>query len=565
MKKAIDYDHKAFKTIYNKIVEKELLVPIFQRGFVWKTDDIVSFLNSILNDEPFGFIIQWKPSETLKLPTKNTIIETINAKGKTSLHPYYIIDGQQRLTSLFWIFNWRQFQNEPELKLYKNLLNRIYYDFKNQEFVKLKSAKNKLEKAEQSRYLELALAIPGFELKRETEDQLWINLSSQQKDEIAQINDRLKNISLGIILLENYNLEETIDVFNKINTKGQKLTTFDIINSKWYEKDFLLEDYFEEIYQTTTKFGFSPKSLNSALLADSLYFILNEKPIISSNEKLEFDLSQLGSPEQIKQTLQRFQEVVIKTCKILHNFGYDERTLPSFNIIKWFTYLINKRSLLKLKELTNKENELLKQYIATIALNNYYSRATSQKLLRNIEFVNQFLKLGAKLDLKILFAKDHDIKETSCTSELVLTTKYHENSMLSRFFDYVMLQQNAIIDIKTGNEIKNHHNSQLHLHHIFPLKAKKEDKTYNEVYDEINSYANLMVLSENTNRAIKNFAPSQYYSRLKQENNQLDHHLATYFIDATDLQNDHFENFIEKRAQKIADYINKTYLQKSEF
>ena len=444
-------------------------------------------------------------------------------------------------------------------------MNRIYYDFKNQEFVRLKSAKNKLEKAEQSRYLELALAIPGFELKRETEDQLWINLSSQQKDEIAQINDRLKNISLGIILLENYNLEETIDVFNKINTKGQKLTTFDIINSKWYEKDFLLEDYFEEICQVTAKFGFSPKSLNSALLADSLYFILNQEPIISSNEKLEFDLSQLGPPEQIKQTLRRFQEVVIKTCKILHNFGYDERTLPSFNIIKWFTYLISKRSSLKLKELSNKENELLKQYIATIALNNYYSRATSQKLLRNIEFVNQFLELGAKLDLKILFAKDHDIKETSCTSELVLATKYHENSMLSRFFDYVMLQQNAIIDIKTGNEIKNHHNSQLHLHHIFPLKAKKEDKTYNEVYDEINSYANLMVLSENTNRAIKNFAPSQYYSRLKQENNQLDHHLATYFIDVIDLQNDHFENFIEKRAQKIADYINKTYLQKSEF
>ena len=207
MKKAIDYDHKAFKTIYNKIVEKELLVPIFQRGFVWKTDDIVSFLNSILNDEPFGFIIQWKPSETLKLPTKNTIIETINAKGETSLHPYYIIDGQQRLTSLFWIFNWRQFQNEPELKLYKNLLKRIYYDFKNQEFVRLKSAKNKLEKAEPSRYLELALAIPGFEINRETEDQLWINLSSQQKDEIVQINDPLKNISLGIILLENYNLE----------------------------------------------------------------------------------------------------------------------------------------------------------------------------------------------------------------------------------------------------------------------------------------------------------------------------------------------------------------------
>ena len=99
----------------------------------------------------------------------------------------------------------------------------------------------------------------------------------------------------------------------------------------------------------------------------------------------------------------------------------------------------------------------------------------------------------------------------------------------------------------------------------FPLKAKKEDKTYNEVYDEINSYANLMVLRENTNRAIKNFAPSQYYLRLKEENNQLDHHLATYFIDVTDLQNDHFENFIEKRAQKIANYINKTYLQKSEF
>ena len=78
--------------------EWRLYLPSFQREFVWNYDDIKTFFESILNGYPTGTIILWevpKPEvDIFSLP----LIDYKNVSEGEEF--YYVIDGQQRLTSL---------------------------------------------------------------------------------------------------------------------------------------------------------------------------------------------------------------------------------------------------------------------------------------------------------------------------------------------------------------------------------------------------------------------------------------------------------------------------------
>jgi len=75
-----------------------LISTLFPREFVWNYDDIKMFFESILNGYPTGTIILWevpKPEvDIFSLP----LIDYKNVSEGEEF--YYVIDGQQRLTSL---------------------------------------------------------------------------------------------------------------------------------------------------------------------------------------------------------------------------------------------------------------------------------------------------------------------------------------------------------------------------------------------------------------------------------------------------------------------------------
>ena len=79
-----------------------LLLPSFQRSFVWDEVDVKKFLESTLLGYPTGTILLWKPSNPQIDPFALDMID--RAEPSTLKmddgEVYYVIDGQQRLTSL---------------------------------------------------------------------------------------------------------------------------------------------------------------------------------------------------------------------------------------------------------------------------------------------------------------------------------------------------------------------------------------------------------------------------------------------------------------------------------
>ncbi len=88
-----------FSSLFAEIENGTIKIPQFQRDFVWSKAKSAKLLDSIVKGFPIGTFILWKTDERLR---------SIRNLGGVSLPETqkgdavkYVLDGQQRLTSLF--------------------------------------------------------------------------------------------------------------------------------------------------------------------------------------------------------------------------------------------------------------------------------------------------------------------------------------------------------------------------------------------------------------------------------------------------------------------------------
>lgn len=98
----------------------KLVIPDFQRDFVWTRKQIEELLNSVINRYFVGTIL------VLESPTSNLrfaprVIRGVQADPKSQTTINYVLDGQQRITSLFYAFY------EPSVELAEDSLPTRFY------------------------------------------------------------------------------------------------------------------------------------------------------------------------------------------------------------------------------------------------------------------------------------------------------------------------------------------------------------------------------------------------------------------------------------------------------
>lgn len=118
-----------FNVILERIQKNELILPDFQRGFVWDAERMKKLFASVLSRIPIGSIL------TLESADDKFNCKQIGAKPrsrileKPSKPVDYLIDGQQRLTSLLAGFSTYYFDNykDKELDIASNDLISLYF------------------------------------------------------------------------------------------------------------------------------------------------------------------------------------------------------------------------------------------------------------------------------------------------------------------------------------------------------------------------------------------------------------------------------------------------------
>src|SRR5438046_1644131 len=88
--------------ILTKVAAGQIRIPKFQRGFVWEPDRVAYLMDSIYKGYPIGSLLLWRTGEKLKDERNLGPFELPSPEANFPID--YVLDGQQRLTSLFGVF-----------------------------------------------------------------------------------------------------------------------------------------------------------------------------------------------------------------------------------------------------------------------------------------------------------------------------------------------------------------------------------------------------------------------------------------------------------------------------
>ena len=116
----IEVSPQSLAKLMSDIENGHIRVPRFQREFVWERSRILKLLDSMFEEYPIGTIFLWKAPPDFNHMIRNIEeLEQPVAREDTSYR--LILDGQQRLTSLFAVIKGLQFEGEDYRKIVVDL------------------------------------------------------------------------------------------------------------------------------------------------------------------------------------------------------------------------------------------------------------------------------------------------------------------------------------------------------------------------------------------------------------------------------------------------------------
>ena len=246
---SIKADREYLREIFIKIDSGEYAVPVFQRDFVWKQNQIIDLFDSILRGYPIGSLVLWKSADIHQ--SKNIMTDEVM---DTPLPNYFILDGRQRLTTLYGVISSDE-QKDARFKLYFNLEKQTFeYSQKEMPFlVKVSVVYDTFL------LLDWMSDLPN-KIKNEEKVRSYIFNAKN-------LNSLLQEYVVSEILISQCSLNEAGVVFSRINSTGTRIESFDTLQALKYTGDnsALISSYIQKIQKRLAEFDFQGISAKDIL------------------------------------------------------------------------------------------------------------------------------------------------------------------------------------------------------------------------------------------------------------------------------------------------------------
>lgn len=223
-----------------------ILVPRFQRPFVWSDDQRLELLRSIKDSMPIGSVLLWRTSklqlacyETLG-PHRLTVVQQVSTAGWS-----YLLDGHQRLSTLYGALQRPEGGPAPDVDVDWD----IQYDLAEEEFVFVRG------RARSSRPLMplwMALDIRsvrqlGRNLDERRKKAGWseddVELWLQRADDLAY---RFQEYRVPVIPMATDELSLATRTFQRVNSQGTPMNEVHMVAALTWTQSFDLRELLEE-------------------------------------------------------------------------------------------------------------------------------------------------------------------------------------------------------------------------------------------------------------------------------------------------------------------------------
>jgi uncharacterized protein with ParB-like and HNH nuclease domain len=246
--------------LLKKVKAGHFLIPQFQRDFTWKEGQTRLLVDSIARNYPIGSLLILGKNDDVPLksrkldatyPPKLEDSDEAECFDEPTAESFYVLDGQQRLTSIARVF----LDAHPNRNYYFDL-KKMFEVFDSEDsgwIVSRLRGKNNPERKDNNRLMRTDIALdqrkcdiyvseyiedsgefPDFKNNRAAERAAAAKLKG--------IFETIRNYSIPFVALDNdAPLESVCRVFETINSTGTRLTTFDLAVARYYPDPDLKE------------------------------------------------------------------------------------------------------------------------------------------------------------------------------------------------------------------------------------------------------------------------------------------------------------------------------------
>ena len=510
--------------ILDQIDSGSVLLPEFQRGYVWNRDQVRGLMRSLYRGYPVGGLLTWETQ------ADGSVVR--GAEATTPTLRVLILDGQQRVTTLYGISRGRPptfFQGD------ESAFSGLRFNVEDERFEFYGPAKMR----DDPRWIDVtSLFMRGLEHHIGT-----LNSHPDTQPRIVTYMERLARLR-GVlerdfheekITGEDKTVDVVVDIFNRVNSGGTKLSKGDLALAKkcahWPEARAVMRSHLDVWQKEGFAFSLDWLLRNTTAVATGRaeFASLDDVPVADFKQALE------GSAQYIS----RFLDVVAGRLGLDHDRVLMGRY--AFPVISRLLHLVG---------------------------GHFPRSADSDRAL--FWYIHSALWGRFAGSTETVLNQDYEAATRSGVDGLISTLERWRGGNLSidgqdfegfgrgsRFYPllYMLTRVHGARDFGSGLALHSHllgHLTSLQVHHIFP-KAVLYDAGYPR--SQVNAVANFCFLTQDTNLAIGKRRPEDYFPEVEKKHPGV---LASQWIpgDPALWRIDRYPDFLAARRELLAGAAN---------
>lgn len=526
------------RELMDGIRKLDMVLPEFQREYVWEREQAKQLMVSLYRGYPTGSLLFWKTDNPPDI--KNTTIP--RDKIGTTL---VILDGQQRLTTLYLL-------SRGEIPPYyraddiKTDPRNLYFDLESGDFQYYQAARMQNNPTWVAVvHCFASSSVNPFEVAKQkmTHGQDPFELAQRYNDNLTRLRNIMERAYPIQTVPPSANIDDAIDVFDRVNSLGTKLTEAELalahITGKWPQARQVMKEKIHEL--EAKRFAF-----DLTFLARSLTGVVEGRALFET-------IHQAPAPK-LKAGWDRLTKILDYLVTLLPGHAHIHATddLNTTNVLVPAVVYLARHGV---KFENDIEMRRFTHWMYAASTWARYTSQTDQRLDHDISIIQRGESPWKELVDAIIDQRGRiEVKP----SDLEGRTTQHPLYRMT----FVMAKARGAIDWFNGTPLDITHGPSyaIHSHHVFPTSLLYSDacgyNPENHLHKKItNEIANRAFLTGESNISVSNAQPARYLPEVER---RYPGALAKQFVpqDPALWELSHFEDFLVARRSLIAQAIN---------
>ena len=530
--------------VEEKLAKDKLLIPTFQREFVWEPENIRKLWDSIFKFYPISSILYWVTDSYLHTHRKLGGFEFPHDEDTVRKFKdwAYILDGQQRATSLLVSI----LGGKGRVKEEEDFDYTLYFDATNATFLfanELEKRKSKVNPAFLIRLKDVPKWTFSFYKEISTQD----GFNKDIEHNLEQLQRIFTDYKLVFVRIQGVDVEEVCEIFERVNQEGKKLDPIDIIVARTYRNEdlekgikiFYLRDNLQKLKEVLSSQGNRFQNLEDLSIVQMISICLRKE---ETGTRKSFGITPKAldnlKTEDLENNWDTCQKTIFETIKFLSDLKiHGPDMLPYGYLLFPLCYHFHRN--------ISPNRQMAKQWFWRTAFG-----------LEDFRRADKVYKYCTEFFDKIERGEESVIPQLVLSKARLMQASYYYRSALTRAVLAFFAKQNPLDfsdpDAEVLDTVYLLLSQAPNLHHIYPRNFLQNVKGLPED-SPIDSLMNICYLRARTNIKIGDKNPLHYFQEFESVNgfdNILKSHLIPKeFIERKEFKPEDYRDFLYARAE----------------